>query len=91
MPCKLLDKLLAVIDVGMIGQGASYGLDLGNGDLPALAQVQNMKQANLIERDFPQRKSSGAGLCEVLKVSLSGFDERRGPVSLERLIPLNPV
>ena len=30
-----------------------YGLDLGNGDLLALAQVQNMKQANLIERDLP--------------------------------------
>ena len=61
----------------------SYGLDLGDSDLPALAQVQKMKQANLIERDLPQRKSTGTGLCEVPKVSLSGFDERRSPVSLD--------
>ena len=31
----------------------SYGLDLGNGDLLALVQVQNLKQANLIERNLP--------------------------------------
>ena len=59
----------------------SYGLDLGDSDLPALAQVQKMKQANLIERGLPQRKSTGTGLCEVPKVSLSRFDEWRGLVS----------
>ena len=31
----------------------SYGLDLGDSDLLALAQVQKMKQANLIERHLP--------------------------------------
>ena len=61
------------------------GLDPGNGDLPALAQVQNMKQANLILRDLSQRKSSGTGLCEVPKVSLSRFDQRRSPVPLDML------
>ncbi|MCY4589240.1 MAG: hypothetical protein OXE86_01470 [Alphaproteobacteria bacterium] len=60
----------------------SHGLDLGNSDFLALAQVQELKQANLIEGDLPQREPTGASLCEMPKVSLSGFDERRGPISL---------
>ena len=37
----------------------SSGPDLGNGDHFILAQVQHMKQANLIARDLLERKSSG--------------------------------
>lgn len=61
----------------------SQGPDTGNGDRLALAQVQEMKQAKLIERDLPERKSSGAGPRDVPKLPLSRFDERRGPVLLD--------
>ena len=61
----------------------SRGLDLGNGDHLAVAQVQELEQANLIERDLPQRKPTGTSLREVPKVSLSGLGERRDSVFLD--------